>query len=308
MFCTGAAPTVPGIRARFSSPGQPCCSVQPTKSCHVSPAPASTIQASARSCTSRRPRTSILTTSDSTSCVSTMLLPPPRMNFGARPNSGWSTTRRTSASLATRTRRRATAGRPKELYPLRLTSRSIGRVVGMAEFSPIPALHFFPYTMPSFDTVIEPNLVEVRNAVDQTNKEIGTRFDFKGSDARIELGDKEFTLYADSDFQLGQVMDILLAKLTKRQVDARFLDRSAKPEKIGGDKLKQRVVVKAGIDSDTAKKIQGLIKQSKMKVQAAIQGDVVRVSGTKRDDLQVAIALLKREVTDLPLSFTNFRE
>jgi hypothetical protein len=162
--------------------------------------------------------------------------------------------------------------------------------------------------MPSFDTVIEPNLVEVRNAVDQTNKEIGTRFDFKGSDARIELGDKEFTLYADSDFQLDQVMDILLAKLTKRQVDARFLDRSAKPEKIGGDKLKQRVVVKAGIDSDTAKKIQGLIKQSKMKVQAAIQGDVVRVSGTKRDDLQAAIALLKREVTDLPVSFTNFRE
>ena len=138
--------------------------------------------------------------------------------------------------------------------------------------------------MPSFDTVLEPNLVEVRNAVEQANKEIGTRFDFKGSDARIELGDKEFTLYADSDFQLGQVMDILLAKLTKRQVDARFLDRSAKPEKIGGDKLKQRVVVKAGIDSDAAKKIQGLIKQSKMKVQAAIQGDVVRVSGAKRDE------------------------
>lgn len=162
--------------------------------------------------------------------------------------------------------------------------------------------------MPSFDTVLEPNLVEVRNSVDQTNKEIGTRFDFKGSDARIELGDKEFTVYADSDFQLGQVMDILLAKLTKRQVDARFLDRSAKPEKIGGDKLKQRIVVKAGIDSDTARKIQGLVKQSKMKVQAAIQGDVVRVSGAKRDDLQGAIALLKREVTDVPLSFTNFRD
>jgi len=162
--------------------------------------------------------------------------------------------------------------------------------------------------MPSFDTVLEPNLVEVRNAVDQANKEIGTRFDFKGSDARIELGDKEFTLFGDSDFQLNQVSDILLAKLTKRQVDARFLDRSAKPEKIGGDKLKQRVVVKAGIDSDTAKKIQSLIKQSKIKVQAAIQGDVVRVSGTKRDDLQTAIALIKREVTELPLTFTNFRD
>jgi uncharacterized protein YajQ (UPF0234 family) len=162
--------------------------------------------------------------------------------------------------------------------------------------------------MPSFDTVLEPNLVEVRNAVEQANKEIGTRFDFKGSDARIELGDKEFTLFGDSDFQLDQVSDILLAKLTRRQVDARFLDRSAKPEKIGGDKLKQRVVVKAGIDSDTAKKIQTLIKQSKIKVQAAIQGDVVRISGTKRDDLQTAIALLRREITELPLSFTNFRD
>jgi cyclic-di-GMP-binding protein len=162
--------------------------------------------------------------------------------------------------------------------------------------------------MPSFDAVLEPNLVEVRNAVDQAGKEIGTRFDFKGSDARIELGDKELTLFADSDFQLGQVTDILLAKLSKRNVDARFLDRSAKPEKIGGDKLKQRVVVKAGIDSDAARKIQGLVKQSKLKVQASIQGDTVRVSGAKRDELQGAIALLKREITDLPLSFTNFRD
>ena len=162
--------------------------------------------------------------------------------------------------------------------------------------------------MPSFDTVLEPNLVEVRNAVDQSNKEIGTRFDFKGSDARIELGDKEFTLYADSDFQLTQVTDILLAKLTKRQVDARFLDRSAKPEKLSHDKLKQRVVVKAGIDSDSAKKIVGLVKQSKLKVQASIQGDTVRITGAKRDDLQMAIALLKRDFTDLPLTFNNFRD
>jgi uncharacterized protein YajQ (UPF0234 family) len=164
--------------------------------------------------------------------------------------------------------------------------------------------------MPSFDTVLEPDLVEVRNAVDQSNKEIGTRFDFKGSSANIELADKgkELTLLADSDFQLGQVKDILLAKLAKRNVDVRFIDQDAKVEKIGGDKVKQPLRVKAGVDSDTAKKIQTAIKQSKIKVQAAIQGDVVRVSGGKRDDLQAAIALIKRTVTELPLSFTNFRD
>lgn len=162
--------------------------------------------------------------------------------------------------------------------------------------------------MPSFDTVLEPNLVEVRNAIDQSNKEIGTRFDFKGSSSKIEQKDKEVTLYADSDFQLGQVMDILVAKLTKRNVDARFLDTSAKVEKIGGDKVKQLVKVKAGIESELAKKIQKLIKDSKMKVQAAIQGDVVRVTGAKRDDLQAAIALIRKEITDAPLSFTNFRD
>ena len=162
--------------------------------------------------------------------------------------------------------------------------------------------------MPSFDTVLEPNLVEVRNAVDQSNKEIGTRFDFKGSDARIEQKDKELTLYADSDYQLGQVRDILTAKMTKRQVDVRFLDLSAKVEKIGGDKVKQVVQVKAGIETELAKKIQKLIKDSKMKVQAAIQGDTVRISGAKRDDLQAAIALLRKDVTDVPLSFNNFRD
>ncbi|MBX3618729.1 MAG: YajQ family cyclic di-GMP-binding protein [Rhizobacter sp.] len=162
--------------------------------------------------------------------------------------------------------------------------------------------------MPSFDAVLEPNLVEVRNAVDQTSKEIGTRFDFKGSSARVELKEKELTVYADSDFQINQVLDILLAKMTKRSVDIRFLDRSAKIEKIGGDKVKQLITVKSGIDSDTAKKIQTLIKQSKMKVQAAIQGDTVRVTGGKRDDLQAAIALLRKEITDAPLSFNNFRD
>lgn len=162
--------------------------------------------------------------------------------------------------------------------------------------------------MPSFDTVLEPNLVEVKNAVDQTAKEIGTRFDFKGSSARIEQKEKEITVYGDSDFQIGQVMDILLAKLTKRTVDVRYIDRSAKIEKIGGDKVKQVLSVKNGIDSDTAKKIQSTIKQSKLKVQASIQGDTVRVTGTKRDDLQAAIALIRKDVGDAPLTFTNFRD
>jgi uncharacterized protein YajQ (UPF0234 family) len=162
--------------------------------------------------------------------------------------------------------------------------------------------------MPSFDTVLEPNLVEVRNACDQAGKEIGTRFDFKGSSSKVELKDKDITLYADSDFQLGQVMDILMLKLTKRSVDARFLDTSAKIEKIGGDKVKQVLKVKEGIDSETAKKIQTLIKASKLKVQAAIQGDAVRITGAKRDDLQGAMALIRKDVADVPLSFNNFRD
>jgi uncharacterized protein YajQ (UPF0234 family) len=166
--------------------------------------------------------------------------------------------------------------------------------------------------MPSFDAVLEPNLVELRNAVEQANKEIGTRFDFKGSSARVELSDKgkerELVLYADSDFQIAQVTDLLLGKLSKRGLDIRFLDLTAKVEKMGGDKVKQPVAVKTGIDAESAKKIQGLLKQSKLKVQAAIQGDVVRVTGAKRDELQQAIALLKREVTELPLTCTNFRE
>ena len=166
--------------------------------------------------------------------------------------------------------------------------------------------------MPSFDAVIEPNLVELRNAVEQSNKELGTRFDFKGSDARVDLADKgkerTLTLFADSDFQIAQVLDILLAKLSKRGVDVRFLDLSAKPEKIGGDKVKQAVPVKTGIDSESARRIQGLVKQSKIKVQASIQGDAVRISGAKRDDLQAAIALLRREMTELPLGFDNFRD
>ncbi|MEY5098422.1 MAG: hypothetical protein RJA36_1141 [Pseudomonadota bacterium] len=161
--------------------------------------------------------------------------------------------------------------------------------------------------MPSFDTVLEPNLVEVKNAVDQTAKEIGTRFDFKGSSAAVELKDKEITLYGDSDFQIQQVDDILRNKLTKRSVDVRFLD-AGKVEKIGGDKVKQVLKVRNGIASEDAKKIQQLIKGSKLKLQAAIQEEKVRVTGAKRDDLQQAMALIRKDMTELPLSFDNFRD
>jgi uncharacterized protein YajQ (UPF0234 family) len=161
--------------------------------------------------------------------------------------------------------------------------------------------------MPSFDVVSEANMVEVRNALDQANKEIGTRFDFKGSDARIEQKEAELTCCADSEFQLGQVRDILTTKMSKRNVDVRFLDLG-KVEKIGGDKVRQVVKIKNGIESDLAKRIVRVIKDSKIKVQAGIQGDAVRVSGAKRDDLQGSIALLKKNVTDTPLEFKNFRD
>ena len=161
--------------------------------------------------------------------------------------------------------------------------------------------------MPSFDTVCEPNLVEVKNAVDNAAKEIGTRFDFKGTSAAIDIKDKEITLFGDADFQLQQVEDILRSKLAKRSVDVRFLDVGS-VQKIGGDKVKQVVKVRSGIESEAAKKIQKLIKDSKIKVQAAIQGDAVRVSGAKRDDLQTAMALIRKGMSDLPLSFNNFRD
>ncbi len=161
--------------------------------------------------------------------------------------------------------------------------------------------------MPSFDVVLEANMVEVRNAVDQANKEISTRFDFKGSDSRVEQKEQDLTAYADSEFQLNQVRDVLTGRLTKRNVDVRFLD-AGKIEKMGGDKVKQVIKVKNGIESDAAKKIVKTIKDSKMKVQASIQGDAVRVTGAKRDDLQATMALLKKEVTDLPLDFNNFRD
>jgi uncharacterized protein YajQ (UPF0234 family) len=150
-------------------------------------------------------------------------------------------------------------------------------------------------------------MVEVRNAVDTSAKEIGTRFDFKGTSAAIELKDKDITMYGDADFQLQQVEDILRNKLTKRNVDVRYLD-IGKVEKIGGDKVKQVVKVREGIATEDAKKITRIIKDSKMKVQASIQGDAVRVTGAKRDDLQAAMALLRKDMAELPLSFNNFRD
>ena len=161
--------------------------------------------------------------------------------------------------------------------------------------------------MPSFDTVLEADLVKVKNAVENSAKEIGTRFDFKGTAASIELKDKDITLIGDSDFQIDQINDILRNKLTKAGVDVRFLD-IGKVEKIGGDKVKQISKVRNGIETEQAKKIQQLIKGSKMKVQASIQGDAVRVTGAKRDDLQAAMAAIKAEIADFPVSFNNFRD
>ena len=161
--------------------------------------------------------------------------------------------------------------------------------------------------MPSFDTICEAELTEVKNGVDNTAKEIATRFDFKGTSASVEIKDKEITLIGDADFQLSQIKDVLNNKLTKRNVDIRFLD-IGDVQKVGGDKVKQVIKVRNGIESDVAKKIQRVIKDSKIKVQAAIQGDAVRVTGAKRDDLQAAMALIRKEVPDLPLSFNNFRD
>lgn len=161
--------------------------------------------------------------------------------------------------------------------------------------------------MPSFDIVSEVNQVELRNAVDQANKEVANRFDFKGSDARIEQGDKLLTVFADDEFKLDQIDDVLTAKLAKRGVDVRCLERGD-VVKVSGNKVKQEVKVKVGIEGELAKKIVRLLKDSKLKVQASIQGDAVRVSGAKRDVLQEAIALVRKSVTDVPVQFGNFRD
>jgi len=161
--------------------------------------------------------------------------------------------------------------------------------------------------MPSFDIVSEVDKQEIRNALDQVNKEVSTRFDFKGSDARVEQADYKLTIFADDEFKLSQVLDILMAKLAKRGVDVRCLDRG-EAEKISGNKVKQQITVKTGVETELAKKIIRLIKDSKLKVQGSIQGEAVRVTGAKRDILQEAIQLIKKSITEFPLQFQNFRE
>jgi len=161
--------------------------------------------------------------------------------------------------------------------------------------------------MPSFDITSEVNKVELKNAIEQCNKEVSNRFDFKGSDARIEQAELTLTVYADDDFKLKQVMDVFTGKCAKRGVDVRALEPKD-VEKIGGDKVKQIVEVKNGIESEQAKKIVKLIKDNKLKVQTSIQGTAVRVSGAKKDDLQTAIQLVKKSVAEIPLQFQNFRD
>lgn len=161
--------------------------------------------------------------------------------------------------------------------------------------------------MPSFDIVSEVNQVEVRNAVDQCNKEVGTRFDFKGSDARVEATESVLTVFADDEFKLGQVRDILTGKLAKRGVDVRCLE-AGEPQKISGNKAKQAITVRAGVDQELGKKIVRLLKDSKLKVQGSIQGDMIRVSGAKKDLLQDAIALVRKSISDFPLQYKNFRD
>ena len=160
--------------------------------------------------------------------------------------------------------------------------------------------------MPSFDVVSEIDMHEVTNAVDQANREVGTRFDFKGTDARYELNDNVVTMHAEAEFQLQQMLDILRAKLAKRNVDLGCL-KVEDPELVGKN-ARQAVTLRQGLDSVLTKKLVKLLKESKMKVQASIQGDKVRVSGKKRDDLQAAIALLREADVDMPLQYENFRD
>ncbi|MET0384234.1 MAG: YajQ family cyclic di-GMP-binding protein [Burkholderiaceae bacterium] len=164
--------------------------------------------------------------------------------------------------------------------------------------------------MPSFDALLEPDMVAIKHAVENTRKEIGTRFDFKGTGAAIELKEKEkeIQLVGDGDFQIEQIDSVLIGKLAKQSVSVNYLDMTAKIEKIGGDKVRQTYKIKAGIESALAKKIVAALKESKLKVQAGIQGDTVRVNGKNRDDLQAAIAQLRKDFADQPLKYENFRD
>ena len=161
--------------------------------------------------------------------------------------------------------------------------------------------------MPSFDIVSEINKVELANSLDQANKEISNRFDFKGSDSRIESKDLELTIFADDDFKLSQVKEVLISKMTKRGIDTRVLE-NGKKEKVSGNKVKEIIIVKNGISQELGKKMIKLIKDSKIKAQASIQGETVRVTGSKKDDLQQIMQVIKQDVTELPLQFNNFRD
>jgi uncharacterized protein YajQ (UPF0234 family) len=161
--------------------------------------------------------------------------------------------------------------------------------------------------VPSFDIVSQVDRQEVKNAVDQANKEVTNRYDFKGSDARIELAELVLTVFADDEFKLGQVLDVLRGRMAKRNIDVRCIELGA-VEKISGDKLKRPVTVKVGVPQDKGKQIQKLVKDAKLKVAVSIQGDVIRISGAKKDDLQAAIQLVRTSITDLPLQFINFRD
>lgn len=163
--------------------------------------------------------------------------------------------------------------------------------------------------MPSFDTVSEINWVEVQNAVDQSIKEVANRFDFRGSSAKLELSQKEKTisLFADNEFQLAQVYEILIAKLAKRNVDVRSFKPKDK-ETIAGNKVRQIITIVEGLEQELAKKIVKIIKDSGQKLQASIQGNTVRISGAKKDSLQEAMTLLREKVSEVPLQFNNFRD
>lgn len=161
--------------------------------------------------------------------------------------------------------------------------------------------------MPSFDIVSEVDWQEVRNAADQANREIGTRFDFKGSDAKIEQNDPTLTLHGADKFKISQMVEILHLKLVKRGLDLGSLDKGDVRDS-GAGKATQVITVRQGIDTESARKIVKIIKNKKMKVQTSIQGEQVRVTGKKRDDLQEVIAMLKEEKLDLPLQFSNFRD
>jgi uncharacterized protein YajQ (UPF0234 family) len=164
--------------------------------------------------------------------------------------------------------------------------------------------------MPSFDITSEADMVALKNSVDVTDRQIGNRYDFKGTSAKVELNEKDkvITLFGDSDFQLDQIKDILFPAMEKKEPDSSKRLDLQDVQKVSGNKAKQEMKIKDGIDSDLAKKLVKLIKDSGLKVQASIQGDTVRVNGAKRDVLQEAIAHVKKSVTDFPLKFGNFRD